>query len=195
MQAIIPAFLLFLLFLFLYGCYKVIWYTILLLRFRKRLRRCGVRFVRPFWKIVFGEKGATDFTFVKDGETYAVSVLSFISNHSRWNIEQARTHYYLEVRRYNHLFYDRYVNSGTEPEHSKEYRRESRLCFTRLALSPAAEGEKKILLVHPRPKQLTYATWGLDYLREGSEVAGYKILFAGSFFEFLNGSAGKGTLS
>lgn len=193
MEAIIPAFILVLFGMFLYTCYKVIWYTNLLLRFRRRLRKAGVTPVPSFSALAFGRRCDVRFTVTVEGKEREVRVLTFISNHSRWNIEKTRQHYYLEVRRYNNIFYDGYYNTGPEPEHSKDYRRESRMYRGLTALAEGdGEGEKKILLVHPRPNLLTYASTNLAYLRAGDCVAGYEILYEEDFFALLGDGTKKG---
>jgi len=191
-EAIIPAFILVLLGMFLYTCYKVVWYIRLLHRFRRRLRKAGVTPIPSFSALAFGKKGVTHFSATVEGERCEVAVLTFISNHSRWNIEKTRHHHYLEIRRYNNVFYDGYYNTGPEPEHSKDYRRESRLYRTMLHLTPPEEGGKKILLVHPRPNLLTYATTDLAYPRAGDRVAGYEILYEEDFFARLGDDKQKG---
>ena len=120
-------------------------------------------------------------------KNYEVSILSFISTHSRWNIEKTRTRYLFEVRKYNKILYNVYNNSGTEPELSKEYRRETRLYRKELYVSPISEAyEKQIWLVFPKPRLLTYTDTGWEYLIAGSVVGGHEIMYAKDFFEFIS---------
>ena len=176
----------------LYSIYKVIWYIAkILVLFGKvsKLARGGVtvQWLRHPLKIIFGQKGVPIFTVGMSGKNYEVSVLSFISTHSRWNIEKTRTRYLFEVRKYNKIIYNVYNNSGTEPELSKEYRRETRLYRKELYVSPISEAyEKQIWLVFPKPRLLTYTDTGWEYLIAGSVVGGHEIMYAKDFFEFIS---------
>ncbi len=176
----------------LYSIYKVIWYIVkILVLFGKvsKLARGGVtvQWLRHPLKIIFGQKGVPIFTVGMSGKNYEVSVLSFISTHSRWNIEKTRTRYLFEVRKYNKIQYNVYNNSGTEPELSKEYRRETRLFRKELYVSPISEAyEKQIWLVFPKPRLLTYTDTGWEYLIAGSVVGGHEIMYAKDFFEFIS---------
>lgn len=176
----------------LYSIYKVIWYIVkILVLFGKvsKLARGGVtvQWLRHPLKIIFGQKGVPIFTVGMSGKNYEVSVLSFISTHSRWNIEKTRTRYLFEVRKYNKILYNVYNNSGTEPELSKEYRRETRLYRKELYVSPISEAyEKQIWLVFPKPRLLTYTDTGWEYLSAGNIVGGHEIMYAKDFFEFIS---------
>lgn len=176
----------------LYSIYKVLWYIAkILVLFGKvsKLARGGVtvQWLRHPLKIIFGQKGVPIFTVGMSGKNYEVSVLSFISTHSRWNIEKTRTRYLFEVRKYNKILYNVYNNSGTEPELSKEYRRETRLYRKELYVSPISEAyEKQIWLVFPKPRLLTYTDTGWEYLIAGSVVGGHEIMYAKDFFEFIS---------
>lgn len=176
----------------LYSIYKVIWYIVkILVLFGKvsKLAHGGVtvQWLRHPLKIIFGQKGVPNFTVGMSGKNYEVSVLSFISTHSRWNIEKTRTRYLFEVRKYNKILYNVYNNSGTEPELSKEYRRETRLYRKELYVSPISEAyEKQIWLVFPKPRLLTYTDTGWEYLIAGSVVGGHEIMYAKDFFEFIS---------
>ena len=176
----------------LYSIYKVIWYIVkILVLFGKvsKLARGGVtvQWLRHPLKIIFGQKGVPIFTVGMSGKNYEVSVLSFISTHSRWNIEKTRTRYLFEVRKYNKILYNVYNNSGTEPELSKECRRETRLYRKELYVSPISEAyEKQIWLVFPKPRLLTYTDTGWEYLIAGSVVGGHEIMYAKDFFEFIS---------
>ena len=176
----------------LYSIYKVIWYIVkILVLFGKvsKLARGGVtvQWLRHPLKIIFGQKGVPIFTVGMSEKNYEVSILSFISTHSRWNIEKTRTRYLFEVRKYNKILYNVYNNSGTEPELSKEYRRETRLYRKELYVSPISEAyEKQIWLVFPKPRLLTYTDTGWEYLIAGSVVGGHKIMYAKDFFEFIS---------
>lgn len=176
----------------LYSIYKVIWYIVkILVLFGKvsKLARGGVtvQWLRHPLKIIFGQKGVPNFTVGMSEKNYEVSVLSFISTHSRWNIEKTRTRYLFEVRKYNKILYNVYNNLGTESELSKEYRRETRLYRKELYVSPISEAyEKQIWLVFPKPRLLTYTDTGWEYLIAGSVVGGHEIMYAKDFFEFIS---------
>ena len=176
----------------LYSIYKVIWYIVkILVLFGKvsKLARGGVtvQWLRHPLKIIFGQKGVPIFAVGMSGKNYEVSVLSFISTHSRWNIEKTRTRYLFEVRKYNKILYNVYNNSGTEPELSKEYRRETRLYRKELYVSPISEAyDKQMWLVYPKPRLLTYTDTGWEYLIAGSVVGGHEIMYAKDFFEFIS---------
>lgn len=176
----------------LYSIYKVIWYIVkILVLFGKvsKLARGGVtvQWLRHPLKIIFGQKGVPIFTVGMSGKNYEVSILSFISTNSRWNIEKTRTRYLFEVRKYNKILYNVYNNSGTEPELSKEYRRETRLYRKELYVSPISEAyDKQMWLVYPKPRLLTYTDTGWEYLIAGSVVGGHEIMYAKDFFEFIS---------
>ena len=176
----------------LYSIYKVIWYIakiLVLLGKVSKLARGGVtvQWLRHPLKIIFGQKGVPIFTVGMSGKNYEVSVLSFISTHSRWNIEKTRTRYLFEVRKYNKILYNVYNNSGTEPELSKEYRRETRLYRKELYVSPISEAyDKQMWLVYPKPRLLTYTDTGWEYLIAGNIVGGHEIMYAKDFFEFIS---------
>ncbi len=176
----------------LYSIYKVIWYIVkILVLFGKvsKLARGGVtvQWLRHPLKIIFGQKGVPIFAVGMSGKNYEVSVLSFISTHSRWNIEKTRTRYLFEVRKYNKILYNVYNNSGTEPELSKEYRRETRLYRKELYVSPISEAyDKQMWLVYPKPRLLTYTDTNWEYLIAGNIVGGHEIMYAKDFFEFIS---------
>ena len=176
----------------LYSIYKVIWYIVkILVLFGKvsKLARGGVtvQWLRHPLNIIFGQKGVPIFTVGMSGKNYEVSVLSFISTHSRWNIEKTRTRYLFEVRKYNKILYNVYNNSGTEPELSKEYRRETRLYRKELYVSPISEAyDKQMWLVYPKPRLLTYTDTNWEYLIAGNIVGGHEIMYAKDFFEFMS---------
>ena len=137
--------------LFLYTVYKTIWYTIKMLSlksFIQDMQKSGavVEPQRKFSDMIFGKKGEADYIISADGKKYEISVLSFVSTHGRWNIEKTRSHYYIESRRQNKIFYSRYINSNTA-DHVAEYKGESRFSRKKLFLTPIDPTfEKQILL-------------------------------------------------
>ena len=68
----------------IYALFKGIWYAVKMFAFRIRLGRLkaqglALEFKRPFYKMLFGKKGETDFIVSNKRERYAVSVISFVS--------------------------------------------------------------------------------------------------------------------
>ena len=189
-QALIFAFEIYLAIMIIYAIYKVIWYTVKMLSFKHKINKINTdtvsaRFHRDFLHIIFGKKGYVDFVVTTKNEKYAVSVISFISTHSRWNIEKTRSTYYVEARRRNSIFY-RLDNNSHSPEHAKQYRRESRFARCELHLQPKNEEfDKQILLIYPKPKELTYTDVRFDYLSTGSKVGDHEIMHADDFFELF----------
>ena len=167
----------------LYMIYKVIWYTVKMMLLKSKLNKLtsnfvGIKFVRPFYKIIFGPKGAPDFIMTRKGVNYEVSVVSSISNHSRWNFEKTRKHCYLEVRKYGQWFYNLYRNSADVPDHAKMYKRENKFSRHMLELSDVSDHcEKQILLLYPRPKMVTYTDTRLEYLKPGDKVLEHEIMY------------------
>ena len=174
----------------LYTIYKIIWYTVKMMILKSKLNKLasnfvGVNFVRPFYKIIFGPKGAPDFIMTRKGISYEVSVVSSISNHSRWNFEKTRNHCYLEVRKYGKWFYNLYKNSADVPDHAKMYKRENKFSRHMLELSEVSDRcEKQILLLYPRPKMVTYTDTRLEYLKPGDKVMGHEIMYIEDLMEF-----------
>lgn len=168
---------------FISFCFKMI----ALSRKLKKLNRgdTSVEYVRSFSKIAFGEKGKPNFLVKTKDKTYEVTALSFPVVRGRWNIEKAEGRYYAEVRVYNKWFFNVYNNSGTEPEHSKEYRRETRITRKRFYINPDKGQAEKILLVYPKPKALTYTDYKYEYVYSGNEVFGYKVLYDEDFFDMF----------
>ena len=177
----------------LYAIFNCIWYTAKLITLRIKIGKLtsagvSVEFKRPFYKVLFGRKGETDFVISTKQERIAVSVISFLSTRGRWNIEKTRNdRFYIEARIYNKIFFNNYVNTGTEPEHSKEYRRESRFQRCNLCLLPPEEMkyDTYILLMFPRPKNLTYTGTRLEYLNSGHTICKYTIMYADNFFDYI----------
>ena len=189
-QACILAFEIFVVVLIIYTVYKIIWYTIKMLSFKRKIKNINsdtvkVEFRRGLFQIVFGKKGYVDFVVTTPNGSFAISVISFISTHSRWNIEKTRSTFYVEARRKNVIFY-RVDNNSHSPEHAKLYRRESRFARCELCLQNKEENiDKQILLIYPKPKLLTYTDVRFDYLLTGSKIADHEIMHADDFFELF----------
>ena len=83
--------------LVLYSCYKLVWYVIVLIRLRIVINRKNVEFITPFYSTIFGRKGKTNFIIHSSKGDFAVSVISYITNHSRLNIEKKQKNYLIDV--------------------------------------------------------------------------------------------------
>lgn len=185
-------------FLFLFICsifyaiYKVIWYTCKIFKLRRVIKKLAfednveIKYNRSILLFPFGKKGCFDFIVSTSAKKYFVSVLSFISTRGRWNIEKTRNNYFIEARRYNKIFYRAEYNSGTEPEHARDYRRETSFARVKLYFceteDPTAD---KIFLVYPSPKEFTYSEFKLEYIKPGREICGYKIMYLEDFLSLF----------
>lgn len=175
----------------IYTIYKVIWYTVKMHSLYRKIKKLEnnfmqVKFLRPFYQIVFGAKGNPDFIIRKKGVDYEVAVISSISTHSRWNFEKDCEDFFLEVRKYNNAFYNLYKNSANVPEHAKMYKRETRFSTQYLELSePSDKYAKQIILLYPRPKLITYAHSKLDYLKPGDKILDHEIMYIEDLWEML----------
>lgn len=173
-----------------YTIYKIAWYTVKMLALKKALNslnsnNVSVSFERKFSKAVFGKKGEVDFVVASPKGKYEVSIISFISVHSRWNFSSANGDQFVEVRRRNNIFY-RLDNNSHSPDHAKEYRRESSFATAKLNLSaPREDCARHILLIYPKPRELTHTHVRFDHLSTGSKLDGWEIMHANDFFELL----------
>ena len=169
----------------LYTLYKIIWYSLKMYALSRRINRVGsassrLTRHRGILGTIFGQKGAPDFTLSTDNDTYEVSILSFISTHSRWNIEKSREGYFAEARKKNLIFYKTEVH-GAQPGHAIDYRRESRFQRSRLHLTPHGN-VKQILMIYPTPTHLTYTQSQYEYLSAGSKIDSYTVMHANDLF-------------
>ena len=145
-----------------------------------------ITFVRKLHRMAFGPRGQTDFVIETPKKKYAVSVISFLLDTGRWNIEKTRNRYYVEARRRNDIFYRVENNSGTEPEFARDYRRESRFQRSELHLSTLkSDSEKRILLIYPCPLSLTYTDSNIHYLNPGARIEDYEIMYADELLGML----------
>lgn len=167
----------------LYGCYKIIWYTVKMLtfaRFAKELTKKGATVYqqRGIIGTVFGKKGLPDFIVKHKDKKYEISVLSFVSTHGRWNIEKTRTRFFIESRRASKIFYKKHVSSSV-PDHAFEYKGESRVSRKELSITPIDPSfEKQIFLLYPCPKRITYTDAHYNELYVGDKVEGHFIMDA-----------------
>ncbi len=145
-----------------------------------------ITFLRKIHHMAFGPRGQTDFIIETPKKRYAVSVISFLLENGRWNIEKTRHSYYVEARRRNDIFYRVEKNSGTEPEFARDYRRESRFQRSELHLSTQkSDSEKRILLIYPCPLSLTYTDSEIHYLNPGDRIEDYEIIYADELLDLL----------
>ena len=178
--------------LLLYTVYKTIWYTIKMLSlksFIQDMQKSGavVEPQRKFSDMIFGKKGEADYIISVDGKKYEISVLSFISTHGRWNIEKTRSHYYIESRRQNKIFYSQYINSNTA-DHVAEYRGESRFSRKELFLTPIDPTfEKQILLVYPWPERITYTDARYNEVGSGEKIEGHVVMNIEDLYRLVTG--------
>ena len=168
---------------------KIAWYIIRMLGLKSRLKKLNsgeitVSFPRKFCETMFGEMGEPNIIVKTQNETYLVSVISFASTRARWHIEKTNDGYRAQVRRKNYR-YDCEYNTGTEPESAREYRRESVVHQAEFTLSDDQTHEKRILLVYPRPKELTYSNVRLEYLTSGDRIGAYTVMYADDFFSLF----------
>ena len=168
---------------------KIAWYAIRMLGLKHKLKKLNsgdisISFPRKFYEIMFGEMGDTNFVVTTPTETYVVSVISFASTHARWNIEKTKNGYRAEVRR-KRFRYDSEYNTGTEPESAREYRKEAVVHRDEFTLPACKEDEKGILLIHPRPRELTYSHVRLEYLCSGDKIEDYTVMYETDFLDLL----------
>lgn len=189
-QAYILIFLLLSSIILLFLLYKLIWYAVKLAALKSTLKyfnkgKSKITFLR-FPLSPRSKKGETNFVIQTSTDTFNVSVLSFFSANSRWNIEKTKTGYYAESRYKDKLFYKTEKNSGTEPEFAREYRRETRIQRAKLHLSPKNNSMgKNILLIYPRPKLITYTDLKINYIKAGDRIENYEIMFADELVALL----------
>jgi hypothetical protein len=170
---------------------KMFRYTVKLVTLKSLLKdynsdKIKITFLRKLRHIAFGPRGQTDFIIETPKKRYAVSVISFLLENGRWNIEKTRHSYYVEARRRNDIFYRVEKNSGTEPEFARDYRRESRFQRSELHLSTEkSESEKRILLIYPCPRALTYTDSEIHYLNPGDRIEDYEIMYADELIALL----------
>ena len=189
--------------LFVYCVYKLIWYVCKMCALNRavmRLRKKGFTVVRlrgGFGR-VFGARGAVDYRIITPAAVFEVSVITFISNHSRWNIEAESDpetggeNYRIDVRKYNNLFYN--VERHSEhPDHALDFKRESRISLTRLALPPRDENirpeDRRILLFYPKPQLLTRTTTRMNYINPGDKIEDFEIMYLPNLLDALDEAA------
>ncbi len=170
---------------------KIFRYTVKLVTLKSLLKdynsdKIKITFLRKLRHIAFGPRGETDFIIETPKKKYSVSVISFLLENGRWNIEKTRHSYYVEARRRNDIFYRVEKNSGTEPEFARDYRRESRFQRSELhLLTEKSESEKRILLIYPCPLSLTYTDSNIHHLTPGDRIEDYEVMYADELLDLL----------
>lgn len=176
--------------LVLYGIYKVIWYTVIMLSFpvkMKRLGKNGVRVerLRNLTDIVFGSKGDPDYYVTVGAKRYEVSVLSFISIHGRWILEMRTACFRIEARRLRDLIYSEKKHRGMAGG-PHEYRQEIRISRKELKLTPVEEEYAgQILLLYPMPKRIVCVDHRYRELQSGDTVEGHTVMSMQSFLDLI----------
>ncbi len=171
--------------LVLYILYKLVWYAVVMIKLRIVLNRSDVEFVKPFYKVIFGRKGQRNFVIHSNDSDFVVSVISYITNHSRLNIEKIEQKYFIDVRRKNYLFNEFYRKSG-EPELSVLHRSETSLMKSELLLEESGSDASSVLLFYPKPKDLTYADKEMKYLYSWDKIGDHSIIFIEDLKAILN---------
>ena len=176
----------------LYLCYKTIWYAVKIGWLQIKLYQLqkqgySIEKKRKIIYMFFGKKGVTDFTVEANGKKYNVHLLSFISSRGRWNIEKGALHYYAEARHYERIFFNVQHNSSYDTGLSRDFLRESgfQKCVFHLPQADVSQEDGEIILVHPVPKLLTYTEKKLEYLKSGSTLNGYTVIYLKDFAGYL----------
>lgn len=183
--------------LFVYSLYKIIWYNRRMKWFRaslQELEAAGVQieFYGKFSDIWRGQRGVPHFTVTTPKGIYEVSVLSHLSTHGRWIIEQTSDGYAFEVRTRRRIIFVPYHNTGTEPYHSKERRREAQLYREEFFVGPPDPSfDKQILLIYPEPVTAAYAHNRYDELFDGTNVCGREVMFVERFYQMIQDDTGE----
>ena len=170
--------------LVLYSCYKLVWYVIVLIRLRIVINRKNVEFITPFYSTIFGRKGKTNFIVHSSKGDFAVSVISYITNHSRLNIEKKQKNYLIDVRRKKFIFSEFYYKSG-EPDLSILHRSETSLIKSEMVLEDPGPNMSSVLLFYPKPKDLTYAEREMNYLYSGDKIGNHIVMFLDDIQAFI----------
>ena len=169
----------------IYIWYKLVWFAVKVMALSSTLRKLQKKGVQVIWhkklsKAVFGKRGEPTFDVITPEQTYRISLLAFISTHGRWNIEKTKEHYYVEARHFNKWFYK--VHNNTETAETEfDARRELVIQRAELELPPRDDSVKQILLIWPKPKNLTYSHARCEHLVNGSKFEHFEIMHAEDF--------------
>ncbi len=177
--------------IFLYSIYKVIWYTVKMLAFGAMMKSLGkdrvrVERLRNLFDIVFGSKGDPDYYVTVGDKRYEVSVLSFISIHGRWIIENRTSGMHIEARRVRDLIYSEKKHRSVAGS-PHEYKQEFRISRKELSLTPVEEEyAMQILLVYPTPKRITCVDHQYREIRSGDLVEGHTVMNVHDFSDLVH---------
>lgn len=174
----------------IYTWYKFVWFAVKLMALSATLKKLQVKDVQVIWhkklsKAVLGKRGEPTFDVITPEQTYRVSLLSFISTHGRWNIEKTKEHYYAEARHFNKWFYKVHNHSGTA-ETEFDARREMVIQRAKLELPPKDDSAKQILLIWPKPKNLTYSHARCEHLTSGSRFEHFTVMHTEDFLDMID---------
>ena len=169
--------------------YKIIWYAAKLSALKRKIRKISDKGVkvetrRTPLKAFFGEAGEVDLVITKGLHRYEVCLVTFISNHSRWNFEKHRDGYFFEVRKYSRFFYKTDKHSEA-PEHARQYNREFRMTRVPLKLSAPEGDAKRILLLYPTPREMTYTHHSYEIIDPGFVLAEHTVMTIDGFLELF----------
>lgn len=182
--------------LFVYSLYKLIWYHRRMKWFRQSLEEFSadgvkIEYFGKFSDIYRGKRGVPHFTVTTPKGIYEVSVLSHPSTHGRWIIEETMDGHVFEVRTRRRIIFVPYHNTGTEPYHSKEHRREARLYRDEFVTAPPDPSyTKQILLLYPEPMAAAYAHHRYDELFDGTRVCDREVMFVERFYQMIQDDIG-----
>ena len=173
-----------------YIIYKIAWYTVKIMALSSTLKKLEKKNIQVTWhkqlpSALFGKRGEPTFDVITPTDTYRVTLLSFISTHGRWNIEKTKEHYYVEARHFNKWFYKVHKNTETA-EVEFDARRELVIQRAELELPPRDDSVKQILLIWPKPQNLTYSHARCEHLVNGSKLEHFEIMHAENFLASLN---------
>ena len=174
----------------IYTWYKLVWFAVKVMALSftlKQLQKKGVQVVlhKKLTSALFGKRGEPAFDVITPTDTYRVTLLSFISTHGRWNIEKTKEHYYAEARHFNKWFYKVHNHSGTA-ETEFDARRELVIQRAKLELPPRDDSTKQILLIWPKPQNLTYSHARCEHLVSGSKFEHFEVMHAEDFLELVD---------
>lgn len=174
----------------IYIIYKLAWYTVKIMALSSTLKKLEKKGVQLVWhkkltSALFGKRGEPTFDAITPTDTYRITLLSFISTHGRWNIEKTKEHYYIEARHFNKWFYKVHKNTETA-EVEFDARRELVIQRAKLELPPKDDSAKQILLIWPKPKNLTYSHARCEHLVSGSKFEHFEIMHAEDFLELVD---------
>jgi len=119
-----------------------------------------------------------DMALLMEVMAHKISILSFASVHSRWNLEQTKGNTYVEVRRKHFVFYSVENHSENHSEYTMQYDREYRFKRCRLNLpQDIPEHTTPILLIYPTPYDLTITDFNTRPVTSKERLGKHEILY------------------